>query len=254
MMKIAWKDKFRAAGIHLGLSLLVAACAGVLVFGLWYPFPFREVSGGRELFTLIVTVDIVLGPLLTFAVFSKAKAWPVMRRDLLVICAFQLSALFYGLWTVYVARPVQLLFAVDRFQVIHAVEVRTELLPKADPRITPMPSTGPAMASLRKASSLAESNEIVLEFAKGLDAAMRPDLWQPYSLAREEVLAKAKPVQTLIQKMPEEKSKLLTAASRTGKPIDQILYLPMVSHLQSWTALIDAKSAAVLDFVNVESF
>jgi hypothetical protein len=254
MMKFAWKDKFRAGGVHLGLSILVAACAGALVFGLWYPFPFREASGGRELFMLIVSVDIVLGPLLTFAVFSKAKAWPVMRRDLLVICAFQLAALSYGLWTVYIARPVQLLFAVDRFQVIHAVEVRTELLHKADPRITPMPTTGPAMASLRKASSVAEKSEVVLEFASGLDAAMRPDFWQPYSLAHDEVLSKAKPLQTLIHKMPQEKTKILAAVTRTGKPIDQILYLPMVSHLQSWTALIDAQSAAVLDFVNVESF
>ena len=47
-----WKDKLRAAGIHLGLSLLVAALAAALVFGVWYPYPYREISGGRALFDL----------------------------------------------------------------------------------------------------------------------------------------------------------------------------------------------------------
>ena len=55
--------RFRAAAIvssiHLIFSLVVAFLAGVLVFGLWYPFPYRELSGGRELFLLIVSVDVV---------------------------------------------------------------------------------------------------------------------------------------------------------------------------------------------------
>ena len=69
-----WQSKLRAFGIHLSLSLLVAALAAVVVFGVWYPYPYRDISGGRDLFLLIVGVDVVLGPLVTFTVFNPKKS------------------------------------------------------------------------------------------------------------------------------------------------------------------------------------
>src|SRR5262245_31520502 len=66
-------SRLRAAGIHLGLSALVASLAAALVLGVWYPMPHREVSGGRDLFVLVVSVDLVLGPLITFAIFDRHK-------------------------------------------------------------------------------------------------------------------------------------------------------------------------------------
>ena len=44
-----WKNRFKAAGIHLGISLVIAALAATLVFVVWYPYPYGELSGGREL-------------------------------------------------------------------------------------------------------------------------------------------------------------------------------------------------------------
>ena len=32
-----WADRLKASAIHLGLSLLIAALAALLVFGIWYP-------------------------------------------------------------------------------------------------------------------------------------------------------------------------------------------------------------------------
>ena len=47
-----WADRLRASGIHLALSLVVAGLAALFVFGIWYPYPYREISGGRELFKI----------------------------------------------------------------------------------------------------------------------------------------------------------------------------------------------------------
>ena len=79
----------------------MALLAAALVFGLWYPYPYREISGGRELFFIIVAVDVVMGPLLTFAVFNRKKPLKELKRDLGVIVLLQLAALGYGLWTVF---------------------------------------------------------------------------------------------------------------------------------------------------------
>src|SRR6478609_8700249 len=101
-----WKVRFKASAIHLGISLAIAVLAAMLVFGIWYPYPYRELSGGRELFLLLVSVDVILGPLITLAIFNRAKPRKELRRDLAVVGLIQLAALGYGLWTVFVARPV----------------------------------------------------------------------------------------------------------------------------------------------------
>jgi hypothetical protein len=102
--------------VHLGISPCHCGLAAWLVFAVWYPYPYREISGGRELFLMVVTVDVILGPLLTLAVFNMSKN-PIktLRLDLTVIGLFQLAALVYGLWTVFVVRPVHLAFEMDRF-------------------------------------------------------------------------------------------------------------------------------------------
>jgi hypothetical protein len=82
----------------------------------------------RTQFLIVVTVDVILGPLITLAVFNRAKPWTELRRDLVIVALIQLSALGYGLWTVFVARPVHLVFEYDRFRVVHAVEVPPEML------------------------------------------------------------------------------------------------------------------------------
>jgi hypothetical protein len=118
-----WKDRFLASGAHFVLSAAVAALAAALVFGVWYPYPYREISGGRELFFIIVAVDVVMGPLLTFAVFNRKKPMKELKRDLGIIVLLQVAALGYGLWTVFISRPVLLVHEYDRFRVVHAIEV-----------------------------------------------------------------------------------------------------------------------------------
>ena len=100
------KYRLRASAIHLAISLSVATLAALLVFGWWYPYPYRELSGGRELFALVVAVDVVLGPLITLVIFNVAKTRRHLMMDFTVIGLLQVAALAYGLWTVFVARPV----------------------------------------------------------------------------------------------------------------------------------------------------
>jgi hypothetical protein len=68
-----WKDRLRASAIHFCISVAIALLAALLVFFVWYPNPYREISGGRELFLILVSVDVVLGPLITLAIFDRAK-------------------------------------------------------------------------------------------------------------------------------------------------------------------------------------
>ena len=94
-----WKDRFKASGIHLGISLVLAVLAGALVFGLWYPYPYREISGGRELFLLLVSVDVVLGPLITLAIFDRRKPGRELIRALCIWFLNTVVLLWCMRWT-----------------------------------------------------------------------------------------------------------------------------------------------------------
>ena len=49
-----------AACLHLAFSAVVAALVAWAVFAVWYPYPYREISGGRELFTLLMNAALAL--------------------------------------------------------------------------------------------------------------------------------------------------------------------------------------------------
>ena len=164
-----WHGRLKAAGVHLAISLAVAALAALLVFFVWYPYPYREISGGRELFLLVVVVDVIMGPLMTLAVFNLKKPRKELRRDLAVIGLLQLAALVYGLWTVAIARPVHLVFEIDRFRVVHAVDVESALLKRATPELQQLPLMGPTLLSVRGFKDSKESFDATMAALQGLE-------------------------------------------------------------------------------------
>lgn len=249
-----WKDRLRASGIHLVISLGMAALAAMLVFAVWYPYPYREISGGRELFLIVVTVDVILGPLITLAVFNSAKPKAELRRDLVVVALIQLAALAYGLWTVSVARPVHLVFEYDRFRVVHAVDVPLELMDRVPPEVGAFPLKGPTLLALRPFRDSNEQVQATLAALDGWQLSARPDLWQPYPLARQRVLEAAKPVALLKQRFADRAKEIDAAAARMGRQPETLVYLPMVGRKVAWTVFLDSSSAEVLAFMPLDSF
>jgi len=249
-----WKDRLKASGIHLTISLAIALLAAALVFWLWYPYPYREISGGRELFLILVVVDVLLGPLITLAVFNRAKPWSELRRDLTIVALIQLGALGYGLWTVFAARPVHLVFEYDRFRVVHAVDVPPALLQRAPRDVVALPLTGPTLLSLRPFKDGQEEMEATLAALNGLSLSARPDLWQPYATAKSDLLQAAKPVAILKTRFPLQASAIDAVISQTGHSPDALVYLPMVGRKSFWTVLLDPATADLVAFMPLDSF
>jgi hypothetical protein len=250
-----FKDRLRASGIHLGLSLCMAALAAWLVFGLWYPYPYRELSGGRELFLIVIAVDVILGPLITLVVFNRAKPWTELRRDLIIVVLIQTAALGYGLWTVWVARPVHLVFEYKLFRVVHAIDVPPELIDQAPAGITALPLTGPTLLSLRPFKGNKESFEATFAaVAGGVPLSARPDLWQAYEAAAAEIRNEAKPMSDLKARFGARVAEIDAAIAATGRKPETVVYLPLAARKSFWTVLLDSRTAEVLAFVPLDSF
>jgi hypothetical protein len=87
-------SRYKAAAIHLGLSALVAVVLVALMLTLWYPSPYFAAMGGGKLLFLIVSIDIVVGPIITLIIFNPKKK--SLKMDLFVV-ACNLLRLFMGL-------------------------------------------------------------------------------------------------------------------------------------------------------------
>jgi hypothetical protein len=249
-----WGDRLKASALHLGLSLCIAALAALLVFAIWYPNPYREISGGRELFLLLVAVDVVLGPLITLAVFNRSKPRSELQRDLALVGLIQLAALSYGLWTVAVARPVHMVFEYKIFRVVNAIEVPPELLSQTPSGIDALPIAGPTMLSLRPFKNSKESFDLTLAALQGLSLSARPDLWQTYEKGISDVLREALPATILRARFESQALGIDQVLREAGRSAENTVYLPMVGRNQFWTVFLDPITAQVVAYMPLDPF
>ena len=248
-----WKNRLYAGTIHLAISLSVAALAAWLVFAIWYPSPYSELSGGRELFLLVIAVDVVIGPLITLVIFNRTKTKRHLVMDFTAVGLLQVAALAYGLWTVFVARPVHLVFEYSRMAVVHAIDIEPSTLTQAPPGFQQLPVGGPTLLSLRPLQG-SETVESVMLATNGIPQAAQPALWQPYDAARADILRESHPAEQLAQRFPAQADAIARAIARTGRPLQALRTLPLLSRKTAWTVLIDAQTAQPVGFVAVDSF
>jgi hypothetical protein len=171
---------FKAMTVHFGLSLLVGAIVALLVFTIWFPYPYRELAGGRELFMLVMAVDIVCGPLLTFVLFSPTKPKKELTTDISLIAVIQILALCYGFWTVWQVRPLFLVQDADRFNIISAADIEAKDLELLPENLKPKLLGGPIKVSLRN-MTLEEREKLTAQIKSGgKDASELPFFYENY--------------------------------------------------------------------------
>lgn len=250
---IDFRRRAHAASLHLLISGIVAILAAALVFGIWYPGIYRVLAGGSDLFILITSIDVVLGPLLTFVVFNSKKGWPHLRRDLAVIGLIQLTALIYGLYTVWAARPVATVFEVDRFRIVTAAQVYLPELSKARPEYQKLPNTGPWLLGTRIPEFGTETVDTILMAISGFDRAERPLFWQSYSESIPTVLANARSLALLLSKRPEIASDVRSNLQSLKVDEKNVSFLPIMGRGGDWVVLIDNRGQ-LIHYVHTDGF
>lgn len=239
-MQIVLRNKLKAAGIHLLLSAAVAAASAALVLGVWFPNQYALMSGGRNLFVLLTSVDVVMGPLLTFVVFNRSKPRRELLRDLGIIALLQLAALGYGLHTVYGARPVALVFETDRFRVITASDVRVSELDAALPEFRRLSLLGPRVIGTRKSRDGKELLASIELSMQGYDIGQRPSYWVPYAQSQAQALARSRPVGVLMQHRPDQAAAIASELSARHLDAATTRFLPVQAQRGDWVVFLDA--------------
>lgn len=255
MMSSRAKAGLRAAAWHMSASVVVALAMALIVFGVWYPYPHRAMAGGTELFWLVMSVDVVCGPLLTAVVFNPVKPRRELVMDLGLIVVVQLAALVYGMHAVTTMRPVALVFEADRFVSVAAASIPERELEMAPAQYAKLSWTGPILLGTRKPKDADEQLESIDLALQGLEVSMRPSWWQPYEESLADVRAKMKPVESLRSSLSATQQAVLDEAiNQLAVDRTTLHYLPLVSSLvTNWIVLLNAEGT-IVGYAAVDGF
>lgn len=252
MNESSWRQRLRAAGLHFLVSIIIASFAAAIVLPLWYPGAYRNVAGGCSLFLLLLGSYICLGPLVTFVVFDTRKLLAILKRDFLLIILLQTAALIYGISVMAEARPVALVFSVDRFTLVSANNVRQEELPQAAPEFQRLPWTGPHMLATRL-STRNEAFDAVLLASQGYDLAQRPIYWEPLLKQQQQAYLRGKPLSALLSRYLLSSSEFCKIYLLPSCFIDKVRFLPLEVRTENWVVLL-GPSGKLLGFAPFDGF
>ncbi len=239
----AGMSRWKAALIHLSLSVVMAIAVVLLLYFVWYPQPFFDASGGKFLLSLMIAVDVILGPLITLIIFNTKKK--SLKFDLAFIAFVQIAALCYGVYTMYLARPAFVVFALDQFTVISANDVDQNQLAKVTrPEFKSVPLTGPKFAY-----SVPQTAGKDLEGMQLSMLGFAPQYYVPYADKSNEAVSEGKPIADLYKGWPHAKDAVEGVLKRHNKREADVVFVKVVAKLMVMAALLDAKTGTIISIV-----
>jgi hypothetical protein len=242
--------RVRAALIHLALSAALALLVFLPIYFYWYPDVLYEGAGGKDLFMLIVSVDVTIGPLITLVIFKPGK-WG-LKFDLACIAILQLSALVYGISVMFEARPVYVAFVKDRYEIVRANAFPDGELEKAhDKGYDRLPLTGPKFVGVKLPTNADEQYKIMMSGFGGVDVQYYPVYYVPYDEVRDQVKKAAIPLETLRKRNPQRSADIDKALAATGRKEDAVRFLPMRSGKIDLSVFVDAATGDVLKITSL---
>lgn len=225
-------NRWKAAAVHLLLSLLLIGGIAFLALHTWFPYQLYRVAAPDKLLYLMWGIDLVAGPLLTLVVYKAGK--PSLRFDLTVIALLQLAFLGYGLHTLWGSRPVFLVGLPNRMSLVFANEVEEAMLAKAtSPAWRSLSWRGPVLVGATPPKSDKERQEMLMAtLSTGIDLDKIPARYVDYAQVAPYLLAASTPVDPIRAKAagisrPVKQAALLTTRGQglmwldatTGEPV-----------------------------------
>lgn len=248
-MLLEIKSRIAPTIIHLVVSTLVVASILLLFKTIYYPGHILKAVGAEKIFAILFFVDITLGPLLTFLIFDKTKK--ELKRDLYIIVTLQITALGYGVSSLYSARPVYAAFAVDRFELISANKITKLHLKEAQEEYSHLPTGTFKWVYVENPSSYEDRNKILMETLNGgPDLAQRPQFYRNYMEGIDEIIRAAKPISILFELEPSLTDEIKKNLSKYSD-FKKYGFIPVSASKSSLSVIINLTTAERITIINV---
>jgi len=246
-------SKSRAFLSHLGLSTLIVGIVLAIVFVVWYPSPFFEVTGTSSVISILIGVDLIVGPMLTAIVFKPGK--PGLKFDLSVIATVQLAALTFGVSVLYLERPYYMVFAVDRFYVLADKDLSLDGIPGEElADWIDKPFVGPLSVAAVRPEDAAARQQLLEEtvFQGKPDIERRPEFWSPYDEHASDIFARASTLARLREGAPEFDDAIDKVVDAAGRGENDLGFLPLSAKKGDATAIIDRSDSSIVAVLDVD--
>jgi hypothetical protein len=234
--------RWKAAGIHLLISIFIAAAVVAAMLLIWYPSPYFKAMGGGGLLMLVVGVDVVLGPLITLIIFNTKKK--SLKFDLMCVAILQLVALAYGVSIMFQARPVYTVFNKDRFDVIIAADMSDKERAKVtDAAFKSVPLTGPKIVAMETPTDMKEIQRML---ESGIDSRAFAQYYVAYDSKAKEATTASKPFAQIQKNNPAAAEKLKAFLATKALDESKVGFLPLYTRNEDMTVVLDKETGKIL--------
>jgi len=234
-------NRWKAAAVHLSLSVVIAALVGALLYFAWFPPPYFAAAGASKLILLLMGVDVCIGPLLTLLVVNRNKPIRLLRMDLTVIGLLQAIAFGYGLHVIIGARPVFIVAEVDRLVMVSAEQISdADLAQGPQPEFRKRSFDGPVLVGALPPRGKGTVDFAMQVMQTGKDIDQLPKYYLPYDQVIDDVMKHAKPLTSLKNATASQQAYL--AALQAASPALALKVLPLQRGEYSYSAIISSAS------------
>lgn len=243
-IKFSLKLAFR----HFFISIIVAYITAFSISKFIYPWPTDDILGVWRIYSVLLIVDVVSGPLLTLVVASSFKSRRELTIDISAIVMIQMLALVYGLHTLYVSRPVAFVFEQDRIVVVARNEILEGDFEKDNFLKVAKWGVGWFKSNI-DGNGLDKMKS--LEFSlQGVSPAMRPETWSTWNWSDSKLQSALRSLKNI----SAEQQKEISMLRGDGYVSSKMVYLPMVSSKTlDWIMVFD-EGGVWLDALPVDGF
>jgi hypothetical protein len=235
--------RLKAFSLHLlSSATALTLILGSLYFG-WYRWPGWHLTDVTTVVLVMVCVDVVLGPTLTFIIANQKKSRRELTRDIGIIVVVQLCALIYGSMSLWNGRPLYYAFSESVLQLVQAYDIDAK---DAEDGRQQNPALAPHCYSLPRwiwaplPQNAEESRKIIVSAVTGGDDVISmPKYFKTWEDGLTSLRSQLKKVDDVAYFAKSEKKKLKERMKAAGLPDDQLNTMPLTGRGHPLLAVFD---------------
>ena len=242
--------RFKAFGLHLLASTVaLSSILGTLYFG-WYHWPGWHLADVVHVVLVMVGVDVVLGPLLTFVIARSTKSRRELTRDIAMIVTVQLVALVYGTVSLWSGRPLYYAFSESVLQLVQAYDIDDQELALARRQKAELAPHWYSLPRWIWAPLPQDPNErekiVTAAITGGDDVISMPRYFKPWDQGLPALRTQLKKVDAVGYFSPGEKKVLKERLRAAGLSPDQLNAMPLTGRGHPLLAVFDPASLKII--------
>lgn len=250
MHKATLVYKAKATGIHFSISTLIFGVFLYLMLTKWYPLPYFHTDGGWEGTKLMIAVDLVLGPLLTFIVFHPSKKVRALLFDVSFIATIQIIALIWGGHTVYSKRTMAIVYSEEIFNPVTYDKLSRHGI--SDQQLSKLSDNILPIVYLKQPKKREEHLAQLENLKKGIGVFEQIELYRPIKPFVNEILKNPINVDKGLKEKPEFRKQVEAILSERNVELKDVGFkIYNGTHRQGFI-MINRKSGEVLGMVPLE--